>query len=378
MVVAEILRGRARLTELRADWDRLMGRGEYEPSVSFEWTAALMESHIHEHDEIVFIILKRLGAVIGIVPLVVRPIKKLGQTFVRAFPVSEFYNTHSDLLLEDVSRPVLEAFVGALYCPDLRWDVFSMTRLLEAQPVGLLLCEVAHQRRRRVEFRREQPSFFMTLDRTFEGYLHRRSGSFRNALKRIERKLISRGQIEIRSHSDFSDIDQAYEALLSIEARSWKQVHGTAISSVSRQTTFYRRLCSSAFLKGWIHLRFLYLDDRPIAYNLGLIVKDTYFYLKTSYDHAERPLSPATLLRAKLIEELIGRGVKQFDFPGEPYEWESQWTDGVRWHQSLTLFGQTFKGLAYALYRKTKRLGGESGYDTVIYADPRASKPNQV
>lgn len=375
MVVAEILRGRARLTELQVEWDRLMERGDYEPSVSFEWTAALMESHIHDDDEIVFIILKRLAAVIGIVPLVVRPIRTLGQTFVRVFPVAEFYNTHSDLLLEDVSEPVLGVFVDALYRLGLRWDVFSMTRLLEAQPLGMHLCEVAHQRRRRCELRKEQPSFFLTLDSTFEGYLHHRSGSFRNALKRIERKLMSHGHVEIRNQDDFFDVDQAYAALLSIEHRSWKQAHGTSISSVSRQTTFYRRFCSSAFLKGWLHLGFLCLDDRPVAYNLGLIVKDTYYYLKTSYDHAERPLSPATLLRAKLIEDLIGRGVKRFDFPGEPYEWESQWADEVRGHQSLTLFSQTLKGLAYAFYRKTKRIGRENGSDRVMYVDPRTLKP---
>lgn len=378
MVVAEILHGRAKLVELQADWDRLMERGGYEPSVSFEWTAALMESHIRKHDEVVFVILKKKGALIGIIPLVVRPTRVLGQTFIRVFPVSEFYNTHSDLLLEDVSEPVVAAFVDALYGMSLRWDVFSMTRLLEEQPICTYLSKALQRRGRPFEVRREQPSFYLELAGTFEGYLQRRSGSFRNALKRIERKLMSRGQIEVRSHRDYSNIDQAYDELLSIEGRSWKQVHGTSISSVSRQATFYRRLCSTALLKDWLHLSFLRLDGRPIAYNLGLIVNNTYYYLKTSYDHVERPLSPATLLRARLIEELIGRGVKILDFPGEPYEWERQWTDDVRWHRSLTLFGGTFKGLAYGLYRKINRLGGRNRYDVVTYVDPRAAKPGHA
>jgi len=375
MVVAEILPGRTRLNELRADWDRLMDRGGREPSVSFEWTLALMESHVQEVDDIVCIVLKRREEIVGIVPVVLSPIKKLGHTFIRAFPLSELSNTHSDLLIEEVSEPLLAALVDALYRPDLRWDVFSMTRLLERQPLGAIWCGILRQRRKPFEFAEEQPSFFLTLDRTFEGYLQRRSGSFRNALKRTERKLMSHGRLEVRNQGDFPGIDEAYQALLSIEQRSWKQAHGTSIAAVSRQTVFYRHLCERAFERSWLHLGFLYLDDRPVAYNLGLILKDTYFYLKTSYDYSERPLSPSTFLRAKLVEELIGRGVKQFDFPAEPYEWERQWTDEMRWHRSLTLFAPSIKGFAYGVYRKARTLARQNDSHQVAYVNPRDVKP---
>ena len=321
--------------------------------------------------------LKRRSTIIGIVPMVLRPMRKLGQTFIRAFPLSELSNTHSDLLIEEVSEPVLAAFIDALYCQDLRWDVFSMTRLLEARPLGALFCEILRQRRGRFEFTKEQPSFFLTLDRTFAGYLQRRSGSFRNALKRIERKLMSHGRVEIRSQDDFSDIDSAYEALLSIEQRSWKQAFGTSISVVSRQTTFYHRLCTLASTRKRLHLRFLYLDSRPVAYNLGFILNGTYSYLKTSYDHAERPLSPSTFLRARLLAELIGEGVQQFDFPAEPYEWECQWTDEMRWHRSLTLFAHSVNGFAYGVYRKARTLARRNDGQQVQYVNPRDSKPQR-
>ena len=205
--------------------------------------------------------------------------------------------------------------------------------------------------------------------------MRRRSGSFRNAWKRIERKLAGRGTIELRHQEDCQEVEQAYEAMLSIEKRAWKQTQGTSISSVARQETFYRHLCRSAARRNWLHLEFLCLDGQPIAYNLGLVFKGTYFYLKTSYDHAERPASPSTFLRARLIEELIGRGVIQMDFPAEPYEWERQWTDEVRWHDSLTLFAPTMKGYAYYLYRKTRRLRRNAHTPEVRYVNPRDLRP---
>jgi CelD/BcsL family acetyltransferase involved in cellulose biosynthesis len=237
------------------------------------------------------------------------------------------------------------------------------------------LGEVSGRCGKRFDLKRERPSFFLTLDHTYEDYLRRRSGSFRNALKRIERKLFGSGRIEIRTQHDFSNLDQAYESLLSVEQRSWKQEHGTAITAVSRQTAFYRRLCSLMSQKKWLRLEFLYLNDQPVAYNLGLVVKGTYFYLKTSYDLSERPLSPATFLRAKLIEQLIRQETRCFDFPGDPYEWESQWTDDVRWHHSFTLYGQTLKGLAYAFYRKASDFAKVDGPCHVAYVDPKSLRP---
>ena len=74
-VTAEIHRGRIIPDALKKDWDRLMDRGRNEPSVSREWTAALFTSHVRETDEVIFIILKRLTTVIGIVPVILRPLK---------------------------------------------------------------------------------------------------------------------------------------------------------------------------------------------------------------------------------------------------------------------------------------------------------------
>lgn len=375
MVTAEIQHGRVIPDELKSDWDRLMDRVESEPSVSWEWTAALMESHVQETDEVVFIILKRLGAVIGIVPVILRPLKQLGQTFITAFPASELSNTHSDLLIEEVSEPILTAMTDALYRQGLRWDVFGMTRLLEDRPLGALWCGVLRKRWALLTFTREQPSFFLPLDGSFEGYLKQRSASFRNALKRVQRKLKSRGKVEILNQHHFATIEEAYQALLAIEQRSWKQDHGTAISAVSHQTVFYRQLSELASRKNWLHLRFLYLDDHPVAYNLGLLVKQRYFYLKTSYTHAERPLHPSTFLRSHLIEELIGQGVKEFDFPAEPYEWERQWTEDTRWHRSLTLFGRSPKGVAYYLYRKATAFARRNDSRSFNYANARDHKP---
>ena len=71
----------------------------------------------------------------------------------------------------------------------------------------------------------------------------------------------------------------------------------------------------------------MYLDGRPIAFNLGLVHGACYYYLKTSYDQALNQAGAATVFRARLVERLMAEGVRVLDFPGAPYQWEEQWAD---------------------------------------------------
>ena len=54
------------------------------------------------------------------------------------------------------------------------------------------------------------------------------------------------------------------------------------------------------------------------------------------------------------IVMLIAEGCTARDVRGEPYEWEQQWTDTVRWHQSLVVFNKTLTGRAIGLAAKAR------------------------
>jgi hypothetical protein len=96
------------------------------------------------------------------------------------------------------------------------------------------------------------------------------------------------------------------------------------------------------------------LNDEPIAHNIGYISDRCYYYLKTSYVAERRPLSPATFLRLKLIEGLIARGITRIDMPGNPYDWESQWTDVMRPQVSVSIYPRTIRGRVMAWLDRRK------------------------
>jgi CelD/BcsL family acetyltransferase involved in cellulose biosynthesis len=290
--------------------------------------------------------------------------------------VQEKNNTHSDLLI-GAGHELVGAWLDELYRLDRPWDMLHMSRLLEDSP---LLHELeAELRRRRVPYRLrlEQPSFHLRLPSSFDEYLAARSGKFRNHLKRAEKRLAAAGTVKFEVVDAAADIETAYAAMLDVERDSWKHAHGTAISAVAHQSGFYRDLCVAAGESGTLHLTFLRVEDVVVAYDFGLLAGGRYYYLKTSYRQAWREFGVATVGRARLIRDLIARGVAEFDFPAEPYEWEKQWTDGARWHRSLLLFNRGLRGrLLWLLSALRDRMRG-ARTRRIEFSDPRALRPTE-
>ena len=323
---------------LARDWQALFQGGEFEPSTSLEWSAALMAHHPGRRDRVTLVHLRDDERTLGVIPLLGRSLRVLGQSVRLLTPVSELNNTHSDLLVRHREPGVLEAFVDLLFGSDLQWDCFRLTKLLEDAALRAPLEAVLRARGAVVHVRDGLPAYVLDLPPTVGDYLAARSAKFRSALKRIAKRVEAAGQPRVTVVRDAATFDAAYADLLAIERASWKEAHGTSISAVTRQTGFYRDMSRGALEAGRLHLQFLHIGGVPVAYDLGYLHAGCYSYLKTSYRADARALSPASYLRAHLVASLIEAGVRRLDFPGEPYEWERQWTEAVRWHKVLSVY----------------------------------------
>ena len=376
MISFEIIHDKERIVDFQKHWDQLFDSGDYEASTSFDWTQALLKTHL-KGNPFSLIVLRDSTEILGIVPLVISRTNKYGFSFSTIFPISEYYNTNSDLLLKKSTDEIIEIFLRALFSLPTRWDVFRVIRFIETNP---LLAHMEHYLRKvsiKYQMRKEEPSFFLNLDGDFNDYLKKRSGNFRYNLNRKEKKMKALGKVKYKRNEDFQNVADAYNSLLYIEENSWKQKHGTAITAVKKQSEFYRELCESTFKNGWLHLRFLFLNNEPVAYNLGLVKHKRYYLLKLSYNEKFKRVSPATVLMAWVLKDLIQEGIKEYDFAGEPYEYERQWTDELQWHKSLIIYNDTFNGKMLSIYhrlnRKIKTFKKQAEFE---YHNPKDIKPS--
>ena len=353
-VTVEILDGPDALSPLRDEWQALFGRVGRELSLSYAWSHAVASLYTAPNDLIRTIALRRDGTLVGVLPLIARTY----HSFRHLTPLAEEHNTHSDWLIAEASSEVAEAFVHGLIAVGIDWDRFRMSRVLEQNP--LLPHVVAALRRRHIRFllRTEPPAYILRLPQTYASYLAARSAKFRNHLKRVQKKVQTlRPEVTVVAgdHSE-AGFAAAFAQILAVERISWKDAHGWAMSSESAATEFWRQVIGSGWAEGRIHVQFLTLDGRLAAYNLGYVVGHDYTYLKTTFGSEFREVGAAAFLRARLVEDLIDRGLQQVDFPGEPYAWERQWTTDVRAHIMLTAYSGTARSVVLELLERARHL----------------------
>jgi CelD/BcsL family acetyltransferase involved in cellulose biosynthesis len=350
-------------------WEELFRSAGREPSTSFDWTSALLRHFVKPGDRTFLVRAWRDGRLIALLPLLARPGTLFRHKVVTLSPLSEQWGTHSDILIRDLDDATVDALIDRLFELDLRWECFRMPKLPEHNPLLYALERSLLRRRATYDLHDDVPEYYLTLPPSLPRYLESRSAKFRNYHRRVERRLAKRGRVGVVEIADLRDFPAAWEEILRIERASWKQSHRSSIPETPSVQCFLRDAWQGALERGRLDLHFLTIDGSPVAYDLGYLHAGCYSYLKTSYDHAYRYESPATALRVRLIERLIGSGVRTFEFPGPLYIWEQQWTDTVRWHKTLCLYNRTVTARALASMNRWRRR--PSAGRVITHVDPR-------
>lgn len=375
MMTFEIIEDLDKVSAYQEQWDQLYDSGAYEASLSLEWTQALLKTHL-ESDKFLLIIIRDSTELLGIVPLCIRKTRKYGLPKLTLFPTSEYFNTHSDMLLRNSSDELIEVLLKALISLKSRWDVFSMGRFIESSPI---LERIAYALKNnfslKYEIRRTEPSFFIPIGDSYDNYLAGRSANFRYKLKKISKVMQSAGNIVFVNNEDIHDFGEAYAVILSIEERSWKHKNGTAMTSSRKSREFYRVLCQHAFDKGRLRLCVLYLNREPAAFEMGLLKDKKYYSVHGSYDEKFKKENPGHMLLQRFIEDLIRIGIRELDWFGEPFEFQRHWTDDFRWHKSLLIYNNTPLSRLYYIYNILRNKPENNEDNQFVLRNPRDIKP---
>jgi CelD/BcsL family acetyltransferase involved in cellulose biosynthesis len=377
MISFEIIEDREKIRGYYGQWEQLFISRDYEPSLSVEWTEALLKSHIEGHS-ISLIVLRDSAEVVGLVPLYRKEIKRSGLSLLTLFPVAEHFNTHSDLLLKDASKDLAEGLLKALFSLNLKWDIFRINRFVEAHPLlSSLKYKLNNSFNYKYEVQRAEPSFFIQFEGSYQDFLKKRTANFRYKLKSVSKQMHTLGEVTFLRNRDFRDFPEAFNIIQSIEESSWKHMNGTGITSSEIQRKFYHELFEGAFNKGRLRFCFLCFNKEPIAYEVGLIKGKRYYGVHGSYAESFKTENPGTILLARFIEDLIEDGIEEYDWFGEPFEWESRWTDKYRWHESILIYNHSPKAKLFSVYNRLRGKIKPDKNSQLVLRDPRDIKPEQ-
>jgi CelD/BcsL family acetyltransferase involved in cellulose biosynthesis len=165
------------------------------------------------------------------------------------------------------------------------------------------------------------------------------------------------GTVEIQTYTEAETIREAYRSVLGIERLSWKHEAGSAITSREWESAFYERLITGLSAHNRLQITLAFLDGRPVAHDVGLILGDRYACLKTSFVEKIRTSNPGKVLREFIVASLFEHGYREHDFLGEDEAWKTQWTKSVRQHVHLTIYRSAWRAsLVTALRALRQRL----------------------
>lgn len=323
-----------KLTELPAEGIFRLGA-----CMSFEWTMALWKNHLGGQPQHV-LVAEEAGEVLAILPCYshqVGSILGLRLLTLSAFP--ELYYTRAGLLCRP-DRPDAIAALLTYRGPEwARWTRLAVS-VVEGSPSQQLLNKALQAAGLSCSTKILPPSPYIELTRPEEEFFAGLDKKFFSNLRKRERDFRKLGKINLVVYEKNDDILSFLETIDRIERASWKEKHGTSITTNLLQRGFYKELMPHAANKKWFFGIVLWIDENPVAYGLRLHFNNVLECLKTSYVQEYKRYSPGNLLMSMLIHLLHERKIDYCDLEGNVEENKMKWAK------------KTYNHMRYVIYRE--------------------------
>jgi len=196
---------------------------------------------------------------------------------------------------------------------------------------------------------------YMRTDTTWETYRKSLSARMRKNLKAARKKLGAMGQFEYVECKTYPDVLEKLEWYKQIEQKSWKAAARVGPSKHGHYYRFFEALAGEFGRTGQFHIRFITLDNQPIAGTFGLEFNNTFYSMHIAHDHEYNKYSIGTLLESMEIESCYTGDCLEYDFLGDFLNNKLRWTSTVRASKELHVYQKKWQLiLMFAVYHRIK------------------------
>lgn len=195
----------------------------------------------------------------------------------------------------------------------------------------------------------------LTIPGTIDDVYRRMSGDRRNWLRRRVKRIEANpaGKSSIRCYRNIQELDNLFRDAEEIGRKTYQRGLGVGFSDDSR----VRARLELGAQRGWLRAYVLYLGDRPCAFWIGMLYRETFVSEYLGYDPEFRQFSPGMVLVIRAIEGFCNRAdgdtVRELDFGLGHAEYKGFLCSGS-WQEAVVyIFSPGVKGLVLKLMRTT-------------------------
>ncbi|MFN2463185.1 MAG: GNAT family N-acetyltransferase [Candidatus Dormibacteria bacterium] len=291
---------------LRAEWQDLESRAaEDNIFMTHLWQHAWWKE-LGTDVQLDLITFRHGGRLVGLAPTY--------RDIVGGFPVVRFgggleVTDYTGFLVEEgyadaVGRAFLE------HCLDFPGLVLDLHFLREDSMTLASLTRAARDMDRRYTTEREEVSPRIILPDDFEAYFGTLSKKDRHELRRKRRRLEEAGGWTV-SESTEETVDADLESFFILHAASTRAKADFLTEDVKR---FFRHICHHLLQEGWLSLRLLVHQGRPVAAVLGFVYRGKLLLYNSGYDPSLNSVSAGLVLMSEEVRLAIEGGLSELDF----------------------------------------------------------------
>jgi hypothetical protein len=179
---------------------------------------------------------------------------------------------------------------------------------------------------------KSEPHWCMSMPETLEEFLKTRSSKHRSNLRRYRRKMENSfpGRIRVQIYHTEEDVCKAIADAEKISVKTYQ--HALGVGIVNKENS--KILFINAARRGWFRGFLLYVDGKPIAFEIGLKYGNTYYLGNIGYDPKWRKHSIGTVLFLNVLQLLCNdKDINFYDFGFGDAEYKSSYGD-IRWNEA--------------------------------------------
>ena len=314
------------LKDLQQEWNRLLSKSRnHDVFSTWEWFACWWK-HLGDGRKLRVLIIQDQGEIIAIAPLMLSKYNFLSLVSLRKIefigtPQSDYNNF---ILLRDETE-CLGIFFEHLIenCSD--WDYLQLVDIHEKNNIQNFLHMDYIDTSDALECTVANRCPYITLPKSTEAFMAKLSQNMQRNLQKRMRKLQREYHVEIKTHEDFGSEEEAMNIFFQLHKKRWRDQDEPGAFAKRKIRQFHRDIAKIFAKKGWLSLYFLTIDNQPISavYSFDYHQKK-YGYL-TGFDPEFAKYSPGNLLKMRVVEDCIQRGLTEYDL-GRDYEpYKKEW-----------------------------------------------------
>jgi CelD/BcsL family acetyltransferase involved in cellulose biosynthesis len=171
----------------------------------------------------------------------------------------------------------------------------------------------------------QQPCSVVHLPHSWEEYRNGLSSEHRHNLDRYRRRLERRYRVRFYKCTEQRELHGRLEALFRLHRERWRLRGETGTFECEARRRFYRAISESLLARGRLEFWFLDLNGEPAAAQFAMRYGDSVFQLQEGFDPKHRSDRVGFLLRGHVLQQLIGEGVRRYDFLAGQALHKSRW-----------------------------------------------------